>query len=37
VLRDVRVGDQIHFRGYLAEYSHHHEFAWLTVPMRVTD
>ncbi|MEO8346446.1 MAG: hypothetical protein ABI607_12200 [Betaproteobacteria bacterium] len=28
VLRAVRVGDQIHFRGYLAEYSHHHEFAF---------
>ncbi len=28
VLKDVRVGDQIHFRGYLAEYSHHHEFAF---------
>ena len=26
LLRDVRVGDQVHFRGYLAEYSHHHEF-----------
>ncbi len=23
-LRSVRVGDQIHFRGYLAEYSHNH-------------
>ena len=23
-LRTVRVGDQIHFRGHLAEYSHHH-------------
>ncbi len=28
VLRSVRVGDQIHFRGYLAEYSHHHQFAF---------
>jgi hypothetical protein len=28
VLRNVRVGDQIHFRGYLAEYSHHHGFAY---------
>jgi hypothetical protein len=28
VLRGVRVGDQIHFRGYLAEYSHHHGFAF---------
>jgi hypothetical protein len=26
LLRNVRVGDQIHFRGYLAEYSHHHGF-----------
>jgi len=26
MLRKVRVGDQIHFRGYLAEYSHHHGF-----------
>jgi hypothetical protein len=25
-LRDVKVGDQIHFRGYLAEYSHNHGF-----------
>lgn len=25
-MREVRVGDQIHFRGYLAEYSHHHGF-----------
>ena len=28
LLRQVRVGDQIHFRGYLAEYSHHHGFAF---------
>ncbi len=28
VLRKVRVGDQIHFRGYLAEYSHRHGFAF---------
>jgi hypothetical protein len=26
VLRNVGIGDQIHFRGYLAEYSHHHGF-----------
>lgn len=26
VLKDARVGDQIHFRGYLAEYSHHDGF-----------
>lgn len=25
-MRDVRIGDQIHFRGYLAEYSHNHGF-----------
>ncbi len=25
-LRSVRVGDQIHFRGYLAEYAHNHGF-----------
>ena len=25
-LRDVRVGDQVRFRGYLAEYSHNHGF-----------
>ena len=25
-MRDVRVGDQIHFSGYLAEYSHNHGF-----------
>jgi hypothetical protein len=24
----MRVGDQVHFRGYLAEYSHHHGFAF---------
>jgi hypothetical protein len=23
-VRDVRIGDQVHFRGYLAEYSHNH-------------
>jgi hypothetical protein len=28
MLRNVRVGDQIHFRGYLAEYSHDHGFAF---------
>lgn len=27
-LRDVRIGDQIRLRGYLAEYSHHHGFAF---------
>ncbi len=27
-LRSVRVGDQIHFRGHLAEYSHNHRFAF---------
>ena len=27
-MRDVRIGDQVHFRGYLAEYSHHHGFAF---------
>jgi hypothetical protein len=27
-MRDVRVGDQIHFTGYLAEYSHNHGFAF---------
>ena len=26
VLKNARVGDQIHFRGYLAEYSHHDGF-----------
>jgi hypothetical protein len=25
-MRDVRIGDQIHFSGYLAEYSHNHGF-----------
>lgn len=25
-LKSVRVGDQVHFRGYLAEYSHDHGF-----------
>jgi hypothetical protein len=25
-VRDVRIGDQVHFRGYLAEYSHNHGF-----------
>jgi hypothetical protein len=25
-MRSARVGDQIHFRGYLAEYSHNHGF-----------
>ena len=25
-MRDVRIGDQIHFTGYLAEYSHNHGF-----------
>ncbi len=24
-LRKVRLGDQVHFRGYLAEYSHNHD------------
>ena len=28
VLKNARVGDQIHFRGYLAEYSHHQGFAF---------
>ena len=28
VLKNVRVGDQIHFHGYLAEYSHHQGFAF---------
>jgi hypothetical protein len=28
VLKKMRVGDQVHFRGYLAEYSHHHGFAF---------
>ncbi len=28
VLKSVRTGDQIHFRGYLAEYSHNHGFAF---------
>ena len=28
VLKQMRVGDQVHFRGYLAEYSHHHGFAF---------
>jgi hypothetical protein len=27
-LRQARVGDQIHFRGYLAEYSHNHGMAF---------
>jgi hypothetical protein len=27
-LKSARVGDQIHFRGYLAEYSHRHGFAF---------
>jgi hypothetical protein len=27
-VREVRIGDQVHFRGYLAEYSHNHEFAF---------
>lgn len=27
-IRGVRVGDQIRFRGYLAEYSHNHGFAF---------
>jgi hypothetical protein len=27
-LRSVRVGDQIHFRGHLVEYSHNHGFAF---------
>lgn len=25
-MRDVRIGDQIHFSGYLSEYSHNHGF-----------
>jgi hypothetical protein len=25
-IRDVRIGDQVHFSGYLAEYSHNHGF-----------
>ncbi|MET3136202.1 hypothetical protein AAKU61_000540 [Undibacterium sp. GrIS 1.2] len=28
IMRSVQVGDQIHFRGSLAEYSHHHGFAF---------
>jgi len=28
LMRHVEVGDQIHFRGYLAEYSHNHGFAF---------
>ncbi|MFZ6843796.1 hypothetical protein [Undibacterium sp. RuTC16W] len=28
LMRSVQVGDQIHFRGQLAEYSHHHGFAF---------
>ncbi len=28
ILRGMRIGDQIHFRGYLAEYSHNHGFAF---------
>ena len=28
VLKGARVGDQIHVRGYLAEYSHHQGFAF---------
>ena len=27
-LSEVRIGDQVHFRGYLAEYSHNHGFAF---------
>jgi hypothetical protein len=27
-IRDVRVGDQVRFTGYLAEYSHNHGFAF---------
>lgn len=27
-MRDIRIGDQIHLRGYLAEYSHNHGFAF---------
>ena len=27
-IRSVRIGDQIHFRGYLAEYSHNQGFAF---------
>jgi hypothetical protein len=27
-VRDVQIGDQVHFRGYLAEYSHNHGFAF---------
>ncbi|MCK6389789.1 MAG: hypothetical protein L6Q40_02020 [Azonexus sp.] len=27
-IRSVRIGDQIRFRGYLAEYSHNHGFAF---------
>ncbi len=27
-MRSVRVGDQIHFRGHLVEYSHNHGFAF---------
>lgn len=26
LMRKVKVGDQVHFRGYLAEYSHNHGF-----------
>ncbi len=29
VLRNARVGDQIHFRGYLVEYSHDHGFRFV--------
>lgn len=28
LMRNVRVGDQVHFRGYLAVYSHHQGFAF---------
>jgi hypothetical protein len=27
-IRAARIGDQVHFRGYLAEYSHNHGFAF---------
>jgi hypothetical protein len=27
-MRDARIGDQVHFSGYLAEYSHNHGFAF---------
>ena len=27
-IRDVRIGDQVHFSGYLVEYSHNHGFAF---------